>query len=135
MVLDEDINGFKSTHKKKQGGKGKGKKVGLNKPLGHFSVSHTVYFQNKNAPPILLWDPTEPYDPLRPNDYNEYRVWRQKDRIERRERLVERRRMDERKRSRRSASYSDSEETGSEEDSRPRKAGTVSHSSLLVCAY
>ena len=57
MVLDEDVNGFKTTHKKKQGGKGKGKKVGLNKPLGHFSVSHTVYFSEQKCTSHSLMGP------------------------------------------------------------------------------
>ncbi|KAF8628444.1 hypothetical protein AX15_003959 [Amanita polypyramis BW_CC] len=104
MILDEDVNGFKtSQNKRKGGGKGKGKK-------------------NKNALIVQVWDPMEPYDPLRPNDYNEYKVWKQKDRIERREREAEQRRMEEKKRSRRSGSYSDSEYTNSE-DERPRKTG------------
>ncbi|KAM6500569.1 hypothetical protein JOM56_003583 [Amanita muscaria] len=101
MVLDEDVNGFKaSQNRRKGGGRGKGKK-------------------SKNAAAaVAVWDPLEPYDPLRPNDYNEYKVWKQKDKIERREREVERRRMEERKRS-----YSDSEYTNSEDERRPRKAG------------
>ncbi|GLB35006.1 putative RNA recognition motif containing protein [Lyophyllum shimeji] len=104
MVLDEDVNGFKASHNSKKKGKGKGKK-------------------NKNAAlAVAAWDPAEPYDPLRPNDYNEFKVWKQKERIERRERLAEQRRLDERKRSRRSQSFSDSEDTGSE-DERPRKNG------------
>jgi splicing factor 45 len=119
MVLDEDINGFKGTQKKKHG-KGKGKKVN--------SVPSTLLFefilcQNKNAPLIPVWDPVELYDPLRPNDYNEYKVWKVKARIERKEFIAEQRRMEDRKRSRRSLSYSDSEGTGSDDDDRPRKAG------------
>jgi splicing factor 45 len=118
MVLDEDINGFKGTQKKKHG-KGKGKKVN--------SVTSTLLFefiprQNKNVP-IPVWDPMEPYDPLRPNDYNEYKVWKVKARIERQGFIAEQRRMEDRKRSRRSPSYSDSEGTGSDEDDRPHKAG------------
>jgi len=102
MVLDEDINGFKSSHKRR-GGRGRGKK-------------------NKNVLLVATWDPLEPYDPLRPNDYNEFKVWKQKDQIERRERMAEERRLEERKRLRRSNSYSDSDATGSE-DERPRKSG------------
>lgn len=106
MVLDEDINGFKSSHKRK-GGRGRGKK-------------------NKNVLLVATWEPLEPYDPLRPNDYNEFKAWKQKDRIERRERLAEERRLEERKRSRRSNSYSDSDATDSE-DERPRKTGRVGY--------
>ncbi|KAF9480115.1 hypothetical protein BDN70DRAFT_920768 [Pholiota conissans] len=104
MILDEDVNGFQQSSHKKKPGKGKNKK-------------------NRNAPAMPTWDPMELYDPLRPNDYNEYKVWRTKERIDKRERIAEQRRMEEHKRSRRSASYSDSEGTGSDDDGRPRKAG------------
>ena len=120
MVLDEDINGFKGTQKKKHG-KGKGKKVNSVKLSLLFEF---ILCQNKNVP-IPVWDPMELYDPLRPNDYNEYKVWKVKARIERQEFIAEQRRMEDRKRSRRSPSYSDSGGTESDDDDRPRKAGRL----------
>ncbi|KAF9053600.1 hypothetical protein BDZ89DRAFT_1098149 [Hymenopellis radicata] len=102
MVLDDDVNGFKRNQKKKPAtSKGKGKK-------------------NKNAPVIQVWDPSEPYDLMRPNDYNEYKLWKQKDKIDRRAREADERER-QRKRSR-GSEYTDSEEDYSDDD-RPRKAG------------
>ncbi|KAJ4488130.1 hypothetical protein J3R30DRAFT_3695776 [Lentinula aciculospora] len=101
MVLDEDVNGYKS--KKRKVGKGKNKK-------------------NRNAPVVSAWDPMEPYELLRPNDYNEFKVWKQKERIDRRERLARERRNADRKRSRYS-DHSDSDYTPSEDERPPRKSG------------
>ncbi|KAF9500930.1 hypothetical protein BDN71DRAFT_1439827 [Pleurotus eryngii] len=107
MVLDEDVNGFRSS----RGGRGN-KKKGKGK-------------KNKNAPLVNVWDPTEQYDPLRPNDYNEYKMWKQRERIQKREELAEQRRKEERKRYRRDGSYSDSENTDDDDDDErpPRKIG------------
>ena len=61
--------------------------------------------QNKNVPAAAVWNPDEAYDPMRPNDYNEFKHWQRRDREERRERILEeRRRGDDRKRYRRSSS-------------------------------
>ncbi|KIK92410.1 hypothetical protein PAXRUDRAFT_829987 [Paxillus rubicundulus Ve08.2h10] len=99
MVLDEDVNGFRGQQKRKGGGGKKGKK-------------------NKNLQPVAVWDPTEQYDPLKPNDYNDYKLWKQRDRIERAaERAAERKRArDARDRG------SDQTDSGSD-DERPRKTG------------
>ncbi|KAH9857619.1 hypothetical protein C2E23DRAFT_770503 [Lenzites betulinus] len=104
MVLDEDVNGFKNRRGgKREGGKKKGKK--------------------KNQQALVVWDPNETYDPMRPNDYNEFKMWQRKERAERRERLIEeQRRGEDRKRYRRSSSGSDSYHSASE-DERPRKTG------------
>ncbi|KAJ2930802.1 hypothetical protein H1R20_g6286, partial [Candolleomyces eurysporus] len=101
MVLDEDVNGFKASQKRKVG-KGKGKK-------------------SKHAPLVPTWDPMAPYDPMRPNDYNEIKAWKVRERIERRHRLAEERRMATSGRRGRSGSYSDSDYTASEDEDRPYK--------------
>lgn len=77
-----------------------------------------VWFQNKNAQPVAVWDPMEQYDPLKPNDYGEYKLWKQRERVEKAtERAAERKRVrDMRDRG------SDQTDSGSEED-RPRKSG------------
>ncbi|TFK45993.1 hypothetical protein OE88DRAFT_1639019, partial [Heliocybe sulcata] len=105
MILDEDVNGFKVAHRGKAAGGGGGKRKGK---------------KNKNVAPVAVWDPEEQYDPSRPNDYHEYKMFKQREREERRERMLEQRRMEDRKRYRRSSSYTDSEHGGSD-DERPRK--------------
>jgi hypothetical protein len=67
-----------------------------------------------------MWDPLEQYDPLRPNDYSEYKAFKQRDRIERRERLEEERRQGAKRL--RSSDLSDSDDSDSD-DERPRKTG------------
>ncbi|KAG9032128.1 hypothetical protein FRB95_001834 [Tulasnella sp. JGI-2019a] len=70
MVLDEDVNGFKGNKGKPGGGsrKKKGKK-------------------DKFQPTV--WDPTEMYDPTRPNDYTEYKTWKSREKVEARMRRKE----------------------------------------------
>lgn len=76
-----------------------------------------------------VWDPDEQYDPLRPNDYNEYKAYKEKMREERMRAKEEQRRVEDRKRTRRSRSYSgsdSSDEYSDDEDrfpARPRKTG------------
>ncbi|KAG2755956.1 hypothetical protein P692DRAFT_20853196 [Suillus brevipes Sb2] len=108
MILDEDINGFKAQHKRRAGGGGGGRK-------GR---------KNKNAP-VAIWDPLEPYDTLKPNDYNEYKIWKQRDRVERAsERAAERKRA-------REALDRGSEHTGSDsEGERPKKSGRFDNGSF-----
>lgn len=78
--------------------------------------------QQKNAPAVALWDPNEDYDPTRPNDYNEYKMWKQRERAERRHRALEEKQMGANKRYR-SSSFTDSGGSGSEGE-RPHKAGS-----------
>ncbi|KAI9456456.1 hypothetical protein F5148DRAFT_1224211 [Russula earlei] len=104
MVLDDDVNGFRGTTKRKSGGGVKKNK------------------KNKNLQQLTVWDPSEPYDPTRPNDYNEYKVWKHREHEERIERLAKQRRLEAQKRLRRSSSRSDYTESDPE-DIRPRKTG------------
>lgn len=85
----------------------------------------------KNAPAVTLWDPNEDYDPARPNDYNEYKAWRQRERAERRQRALEEKRMGANKRYR-SSSFTDSGGSGSEGE-RPHKAGLWCCQMQCVC--
>ena len=87
--------------------------------LGRSSSPST---QAKHAPVVPTWDPSEPYDPMRPNDYSEYKIWKRKDHEERRNRMLEERRRAEDRKRHRSSDYSDDSRSGSEDD-RPRKAG------------
>ncbi|KAG1754480.1 hypothetical protein EDB19DRAFT_1666643 [Suillus lakei] len=109
MILDEDINGFKAQHKRRVGGGGGGRK-------GR---------KHKNAPVVAVWDPLEPYDTLKPNDYNEYKIWKQRDRVERAsERAAERKRA-------REALDRGSDHTGSDsEGERPKKSGRFDNGSF-----
>lgn len=72
---------------------------------------------------MVVWDPTEQYDPRRANDYYEYKSYRQREREEERRRRIEDKRFEDRKRLRHDNSYDS--ESGSDvgEDSRPRKTG------------
>ncbi|KAI0032328.1 hypothetical protein K488DRAFT_78528 [Vararia minispora EC-137] len=105
MVLDEDVNGYKASRKRRAGGGGGGggKKNKKNK--------HALQ-------QLAVWDPHEQYDPQRPNDYGEYKIWKRREREER----LERYRMEhfERKRARRDSSGSACSDSDSD---RPRKAG------------
>ncbi|KZT60363.1 hypothetical protein CALCODRAFT_553651 [Calocera cornea HHB12733] len=101
MILDEDVNGFRGGRGGGAGGGGGGgrsKKKKKNKQ------------QNVN-----VWDPTENYDPARPNDYFEYKAYKERER-------------EEARRYERKRSYHSSEDegaSGSDGDDRwrPRKAG------------
>jgi splicing factor 45 len=66
------------------------------------------------AAPVDVWDPMEQYDIHRPNDYAEFKAWKQRERFERQERASKRYRHD--------SDYTDSEGSDAE-DYRPRKSG------------
>ncbi|KAI6150319.1 hypothetical protein BKA82DRAFT_4114203 [Pisolithus tinctorius] len=91
----KDINGFRTQQRQRRGGG-----------------------RTRMPSQIATWDPYEQYDPLRPNDYNEYKIWKQRERVDRAtERAAERKRARDARD--RGSDYTDS---GSEDD-RPRKSG------------
>ncbi|KAF8610467.1 hypothetical protein BDV93DRAFT_550281 [Ceratobasidium sp. AG-I] len=79
MVLDEDVNGFRAAGGKKKGGAGSRKKVFFS-PTSSFPPVSRRGKNAANAPPV--WDPLEPYDPRAPNDYYEYKAYKQREREE-----------------------------------------------------
>ncbi|CAE6363434.1 unnamed protein product [Rhizoctonia solani] len=119
MVLDEDVNGFRAVGGGKKKGAGSRKK-GKN---------------TANAAPA--WDPMEPYDPRAPNDYYEYKAWKQREHEEylarRQEELREESRG--RKRSWKDDDHSDESDDASDGSrdydrwqNRPRKTGRYERS-------
>ncbi|CAE6462778.1 unnamed protein product [Rhizoctonia solani] len=119
MVLDEDVNGFRALGGGKKKGAGSRKK-GKNAA---------------NAPPA--WDPMEPYDPRAPNDYYEYKAWKQREHEE----YLSRRQAELREESRgRKRSWKDDDRSDESDDAsedsrdydrwqnRPRKTGRYERS-------
>ncbi|KAH7340529.1 hypothetical protein B0J17DRAFT_651704 [Rhizoctonia solani] len=118
MVLDEDVNGFRAVGGKKKGAGSR--KKGKNAA---------------NAPPA--WDPMEPYDPRAPNDYYEYKAWKQREHEE----YLARRQAELREESRgRKRSWKDDDRSDESDDAsedsrdfdrwqnRPRKTGRYERS-------
>ncbi|GJJ12239.1 hypothetical protein Clacol_006480 [Clathrus columnatus] len=114
MIIEDDVNGFREKRNKRNEKKSKGKKASPPASLIYLST-------------VNVWDPSEQYDPHRPNDYYEYKTYRQKEREERIRREEEERHWRNRKRSR-SYSDGDSEELYSDEE-RPHKTGNFGSSS------
>ncbi|KAG8807239.1 hypothetical protein FRC17_004562 [Serendipita sp. 399] len=106
MVLDEDVNGFRST-RPGEGKRKKKKKINANQ---------------------INWDPMEPYDPFFPNDYHEYKNFKQRQREERR--MQERRRVEDLKR-RREDNRSDYTSDSYSDDGRPSRKTARHHSPEL----
>lgn len=122
MVLDEDVNGFKSK-RKNQGGGGGGKRKGKKK-VSVFDVigrdDHHQNSQNKHMQDAQVWDPIEQYNPARPNDFFEYKAWRKH------EQEMKRMQLENQRKRFRSPSYSGSDSYNSEDDyDRPKKNGTL----------
>ncbi|KEP54698.1 putative DNA damage repair protein DRT111 [Rhizoctonia solani 123E] len=118
MVLDEDVNGFRAVGGKKKGAGSR--KKGKN---------------TANTAPA--WDPMEPYDPRAPNDYYEYKAWKQREHeeylVRRQEELREESRG--RKRSWKDDDHSDESDDASDGSrdygrwqNRPRKTGRYERS-------
>ncbi|CAE7175047.1 unnamed protein product [Rhizoctonia solani] len=129
MVLDEDVNGFRAV-----GGKKKG--TGSRKKVLSPSIPLALCGKNTaNAPPA--WDPIEPYDPRAPNDYYEYKAWKQREHEE----YLARRQAELREESRgRKRSWKDDDRSDESDDAsedsrdydrwqnRPRKTGRYERS-------
>ncbi|KAG9019595.1 hypothetical protein FRB90_000059 [Tulasnella sp. 427] len=92
MVLDDNVNGFRGAKGKVGGGKKKGKKAKLQPNV---------------------WDPMEMYDPARPNDYAEFKAWKQREKMEAQ---VRRREEGAYSRRNRDSDYSDERSASEDED-------------------
>ncbi|KIO20159.1 hypothetical protein M407DRAFT_30193 [Tulasnella calospora MUT 4182] len=93
MVLDDNVNGFRGAKGRVGGGKkSKGKKA-------------------KFQPNV--WDPMEVYDPTRPNDYAEFKAWKQREKMENQ---MRRREEEAYQRRTRDSDYSDDRSASEDED-------------------